>query len=98
MLNKASCRHQIDGLEKRHSWLLDEIEVKDMSSEDVWIFPCGEWLSLYAGDGIVKRRLRAHLKELEQVGEWNSHQTRAAFVRDVVVFVTLNDIMGFVFH
>ena len=56
-------------MEKKHSWLLDEIEIKDMASEIIWVFPCKQWLSLYIGDRVLKMQLKAYVKEIEQIGK-----------------------------
>ncbi len=42
--------------------------MKDMSREVIWVFPCNQWFSMYMGEGVVKRQLKAHIKEVEQIG------------------------------
>ncbi|KAL8618371.1 hypothetical protein ACOMHN_047443 [Nucella lapillus] len=52
-----------DGLEQRHSWHLERVEVQCMESRRVWAFPCRSWLSLHNGDATLRRDLPATLKE-----------------------------------
>ena len=59
---------QHNGTEKKHSWFLEYVEVTNMNTEQVWVFPCGKWLSLYIRDPALKRVLRAHTKEVEYRG------------------------------
>ena len=61
---------QHDGLEKKHSWLLDEIEVTNLGTEEKWGFPCQAWLSLFLADHRVKRELRAAVMDTPLVGQY----------------------------
>jgi len=40
---------QHDGTEKKHKWLLDWVEVTNMSTGDVTLFPANTWLSKFDG-------------------------------------------------
>ena len=50
---------QHDGLEKRHSWFLEFIEVTHLLSKKTWIFKCSQWLSLFESDCQLSRDLKA---------------------------------------
>ncbi|KAK7506931.1 hypothetical protein BaRGS_00001782 [Batillaria attramentaria] len=52
-----------DGLEKRHSWYLDRLEIQCMDTKRVWIFTCKNWLSMHHGDFRIKRDLEPKEKE-----------------------------------
>ena len=59
---------QHDGLEKKHSWLLDEVEVCDVAARQVYIFTFRQWLSLHVGDCSNKVELPAQAVEKFQRG------------------------------
>ncbi|XP_030849367.1 lipoxygenase homology domain-containing protein 1 [Strongylocentrotus purpuratus] len=48
-----------DGLEKKQGWLLESIEVTQLTSKKTWIFPCSQWLSLFESDCQLSRELKA---------------------------------------
>ncbi|XP_070566658.1 lipoxygenase homology domain-containing protein 1-like isoform X2 [Ptychodera flava] len=48
-----------DGLERRHSWFLEEVVVTNVNTGKSWIFPCNQWLSLFESDCQLSRELRA---------------------------------------
>ncbi|XP_076443096.1 uncharacterized protein LOC143281715 [Babylonia areolata] len=52
-----------DGVEKRHGWFLERVEVQCMATRRVWAFPCKNWLSLHQGDTTLTRNLQAAVKE-----------------------------------
>ena len=62
--------HQHDGLEKKHGWYLERIEITDMETELTWVFWCKNWLSLHIKDYQIRRDLYAKEKEMAQCGEW----------------------------
>ena len=59
---------QHDGLENKHGWLLKEIEVTNMTEKKSWMFSCQQWLSLYEGDLMIKKNLRAVQIEKQLTG------------------------------
>ena len=60
--------HQHDGLEKKDSWFLEDIEVLDVTGSQMYVFLCRQWLSLHVGDCAVRRELRAQALEKYQKG------------------------------
>ncbi|XP_041351730.1 lipoxygenase homology domain-containing protein 1-like [Gigantopelta aegis] len=52
-----------DGLQKRHSWYLEKVEVTNLKTDRTWVFVCKNWLSLHKGDYRKKRDLEAQEKE-----------------------------------
>lgn len=62
----ASLKH--DGLEKKDAWFIEEVEVTNMNSDETFLFKCHNWLSLYHGDGEVKRVIKAEQVEIEGRG------------------------------
>jgi len=42
------------------SWLLDRVEVLDVSTGIKYPFPCGKWLAVDEGDGLLSRELLVH--------------------------------------
>ena len=55
-------------MERKHSWFLEHVEVTNMKTEQVWLFPCNKWLSMYIKEPTLKRVLRAHVKDVEYRG------------------------------
>ncbi|KAL5009405.1 hypothetical protein ScPMuIL_014986 [Solemya velum] len=55
-----------DGVEEKHSWFLDKIEVTDMKTLLTWEFLCGQWFSLHIRDYRIQRDLLAKFKELSK--------------------------------
>ncbi|KAK3093954.1 hypothetical protein FSP39_022228 [Pinctada imbricata] len=55
-----------DGLEKKHGWYLERIEITDMETSMVWIFWCKNWLSLHIKDYQISRDLYGKEKEMPQ--------------------------------
>mgnify|MGYP001250920469 CR=1 FL=1 len=39
------------------SWFLNRMRVRNLNSQTVRVFPCGQWLSLGLGDGLITRHL-----------------------------------------
>ncbi|KAK3786274.1 hypothetical protein RRG08_002018 [Elysia crispata] len=52
-----------DGLEKRHSWFCEKVEVTCMKTLQHWVFLCENWLSMHQGDYMTRRDLRASYVE-----------------------------------
>ncbi|KAJ8309048.1 hypothetical protein KUTeg_013922 [Tegillarca granosa] len=46
-----------DGLEKKHGWYLDRIEITEIRFDQTWIFLCNQWLSMHIKDYQIKRDL-----------------------------------------
>jgi hypothetical protein len=63
------CYFQHDGLEKRHGWYLDRVEVQCMLTYKVWVFSCKNWLSMHHGDFRTKLDLEATEKERHARGK-----------------------------
>ena len=74
---------QHTGDEQKHSWYLEEVEVVEVTTNETYVFPCKNWLSLYVGDGKVKRQLKAHKKEIYQTGMCERY----------VLFYSINDVI-----
>ncbi|XP_025105054.1 lipoxygenase homology domain-containing protein 1-like isoform X1 [Pomacea canaliculata] len=85
-----------DGLEKRHGWYVDHIEIQCMLTKHVWLFMCKNWLSMHHGDFRIKRDLEA-TKKKEIVREFEvtvvTGSKRLAGT-DANVFITLHGTEG----
>ncbi|XP_060083712.1 lipoxygenase homology domain-containing protein 1-like [Ylistrum balloti] len=55
-----------DGLEKKHSWYLEKINVTDMKTGQMWTFFCQKWLSIHIPDYCIKRDLMGEVKQIPQ--------------------------------
>ncbi|XP_033736341.1 lipoxygenase homology domain-containing protein 1-like isoform X2 [Pecten maximus] len=55
-----------DGMEKKHSWYLEKINVTDMKTGQEWTFYCKNWLSLHIPDYCMKRDLMGEEKQIPQ--------------------------------
>ncbi|XP_074659812.1 lipoxygenase homology domain-containing protein 1-like [Tubulanus polymorphus] len=54
-----SCVIEHDGLEKKHSWFLESVEVVNVTTGTSWMFLCQQWLSLHEADCQLSRELFA---------------------------------------
>ncbi|GFN94528.1 lipoxygenase-like protein domain-containing protein 1 [Plakobranchus ocellatus] len=61
--NLAYLTIEHDGVEKRHSWFCEKVEVTCMKTLQHWVFHCDSWLSLHHGDYMTRRDLRANYVE-----------------------------------
>lgn len=59
---------QHDGLEKKHAWFLEKIDITDMQTTQTWTFSCRNWLSLHIKDYRIKRDLIGRTEEKVQEG------------------------------
>ncbi|XP_069117526.1 lipoxygenase homology domain-containing protein 1-like [Argopecten irradians] len=55
-----------DGMEKKHSWYVEKINVTDMKTGQEWTFYCKNWLSLHIPDYCIKRDLMGEEKQIPQ--------------------------------
>ncbi|KAL8610436.1 hypothetical protein ACOMHN_035153 [Nucella lapillus] len=85
-----------DGLEKRHGWYVNRVEVQCMQTRRVWVFLCKNWLSMHHGDFRIKRDLEAtereHVtREFEVTVETGKKRLAGT---DANVYITLNGSEG----
>ncbi|XP_005090790.1 lipoxygenase homology domain-containing protein 1 isoform X2 [Aplysia californica] len=86
-----------DGLEKRHSWYCEKVEITCMKTHRQWVFTCKNWLSLHHGDYSIRRDLLAN--QVERTS--NEYEltvvtgTKRMAGTDANVFVTFHGTDGF---
>ena len=66
--NAWLCVFQHDGIERKHLWQVESVEVTNLSTETSWIFRCGQVLSLWKPGIGLKVILNAELKEIVEKG------------------------------
>ena len=64
---------QHDGIEKKHAWFLEHVEVTNMKTEQVWLFMCKNWISLFHGDMSLKKVLQGQRLESVLTGNKRLH-------------------------
>ncbi len=42
---------------KSPDWLVEKVELENLETHKVYVFPCGQWLSTEEGDGTLFRQL-----------------------------------------
>ncbi|XP_076463551.1 lipoxygenase homology domain-containing protein 1-like [Babylonia areolata] len=85
-----------DGLEKRHGWYVDRVEVQCMQTQKTWVFVCKNWLSMHHGDFRIKRDLEATerqlvIRDFEVTVETGKKRLAGT---DANVYITVNGSLG----
>ena len=66
-VEKVKVRHDNSG--PGPGWFLDWVEVGIVGEKGAWHFPCGRWLDVGEGDGVIECELRVREEKKEEEEE-----------------------------